>query len=36
MNKLLHIKNIAKKLNLKESQLEYYGKYKAKINNIEL
>lgn len=29
--KLAHIKEIAKKLNIKEDDLEYYGKYKAKL-----
>ena len=29
--KLLHIKEIAKKINITEDNLEYYGKYKAKL-----
>ena len=29
--KIQHIKNIAAKLNIKEDDLEYYGKYKAKL-----
>ena len=30
-NRLQHIKEIAQKLNIAEEQLEYYGKYKAKL-----
>ena len=30
--KLSHIKYIAKKLNLSESEIEYYGQYKAKVD----
>ena len=29
---MIPIKEIAKKINLDESSIEYYGKYKAKIN----
>ena len=28
---ILHIKEIAKKINIAEDDLEYYGKYKAKL-----
>ena len=31
-NKMLHIKDVAKKLNINEDDLELYGKYKAKID----
>ncbi|MEG1880728.1 MAG: formate--tetrahydrofolate ligase, partial [Oscillospiraceae bacterium] len=31
--KMLHIGDIAKKLNIQDEHLEYYGKYKAKIND---
>ena len=30
-NKITHIKNIAKKLNISEDDLDLYGKYKAKL-----
>ncbi len=30
-NKMQHIKEVAKKINIKEDDLEYYGKYKAKL-----
>ena len=30
-NDIVHIKNIAKKLNIIEDDLELYGKYKAKL-----
>jgi formate--tetrahydrofolate ligase len=33
ITKLSHIKDIANKLNLSEDDVEYYGKYKAKIDN---
>lgn len=29
--KMLHIREVAKKLDIEEDYLEYYGKYKAKI-----
>ncbi|MEG1442015.1 MAG: formate--tetrahydrofolate ligase, partial [Oscillospiraceae bacterium] len=31
--KMLHIGDIAKKLDIQDEHLEYYGKYKAKIND---
>jgi formate--tetrahydrofolate ligase len=30
--KMLHIREVAKKLDIEEDYLEYYGKYKAKIS----
>ena len=30
--KLSHIKDIAKKINLLDSEIEYYGQYKAKVD----
>ena len=31
--KMLHIGNVAEKLGLEENDIEYYGKYKAKISS---